>query len=233
MFGEKLVEMGTLGHETPILRHIEANSVYVKLFKTAFAEQAGKISFETIGMAIAAFQRTLASGRSAYDSFASGKMSAMSAAARRDLKLFISARMKCNQCHLPPFFTNATRQPKFHNTGLYNVDGVGGFPGPDQGLSSETGKRLDICKFRTPTLRNVQVTGRYMHDGSIKTLNEVIDHYAAGGRAVSNDAASPLRSGLIRGFSISKSERRELVAFLLRLMDQSFLADARFQTPFR
>jgi cytochrome c peroxidase len=151
MFGEKLVEMGTLGHETPVLRHIEANSVYVKLFKTAFAEQAGKISFETIGMAIAAFQRTLASGRSAYDSFASGKMSAMSAAARRDLKLFISARMKCNQCHLPPFFTNATRQPKFHNTGLYNVDGVGGFPGPDQGLSSETGKRLDICKFRTPT----------------------------------------------------------------------------------
>ena len=233
MFGEKPVEMGALGHETPILRHIESNSVYEKLFETAFAEKAGKISFETVGMAIAAFQRTLASGRSAYDSFAAGKIGAMSVAARRGLKLFTSKRMKCDQCHIPPFFTDATRQAKFYNTGLYNVDGVGGLPGRDQGLFNETGKRRDIGKFRTPTLRNVQVTGPYMHDGSIKTLNEVIDHYAAGGRAELNGAASPLRSGLIQGFRISKSERRELLAFLMSLTDQSFLAAARFRTPFR
>jgi cytochrome c peroxidase len=233
MFGENPVEMGTLGHETPVLRHIEANSVYVKLFKTAFAEQAGKISFETIGKAIAAFQRTLVSGRSAYDKFAAGQNNALSAAARRGQKLFVSERMKCSQCHVPPFFTDATRQPKFHNTGLYNLDGIGGLPGKDQGLANETGNTRDIGKFRTPTLRNVQVSAPYMHDGSIATLAEVIDHYAAGGRAAQNGAASPLRSELIRGFRITKSERRELVAFLESLTDQAFLTEPRFQTPFR
>jgi len=233
MFGENPVEMGTLGHETPVLRHIEANSVYVKLFRQAFPERAGKISFDTIGRAIAAFQRTLISGRSAYDRFVAGQPDALSDAARRGLKLFTSKRLNCSQCHVPPFFTDAIGQAAFHNTGLYNVDGAGGLPGTDQGLSNETGQKDDIGKFRTPTLRNVQVTGPYMHDGSIATLSDVVDHYAAGGRAALKGAASPLRSQLVPGFSITASERRDLVAFLENLTDQSFLSEPRLQSPFR
>lgn len=236
MFGEDPIEMGTLGHEVPVLTHIRSNSVYLNLFQTAFPGRSSTaddaVSFETIGLAIAAFQRTIISGNSAYDRFTAGNRTALSGAAQRGLRLFKSNRFKCSVCHVPPFFTDATSKIRFHNTGLYNVDGAGGLPGTDQGLANETSK-ADTGRFRTPTLRNISVTAPYMHDGSITSLKAVIDHYAAGGRAALGGNASPLRSPLIRGFSISPAERRDLIAFLESLTDKTFLAEPRYSTPYR
>lgn len=79
----------------------------------------------------------------------------------------------------------------FHNTGLYDLDGKGAYPAPNTGLLEHTGRPEDMGRFRAPTLRNVEVTAPYMHDGSIATLDEVIDHYAAGGRTI---AAGPPES---------------------------------------
>lgn len=70
----------------------------------------------------------------------------------------------------------------YHNTGLYNLDGEGAYPEENTGLFDMTGERRDMVRFRAPTLRNIAVTAPYMHDGSIDTLDEVIDHYARGGR---------------------------------------------------
>lgn len=238
MFGENPVEMGTLGHEVPVLTHIRSNSIYRQLFQSAFPQEAkatsDAISFATIGRAIAAFQRTIVSGDTAYDKFAAGDRSALSVAARRGFELFMSARMKCSACHVPPFFTDAAGgEAHFHNTGLYNVDGNGRLPGTDQGLANETNRPTDIGRFRTPTLRNIAATAPYMHDGSLATLDDVLDHYAAGGRAARRGKPSPLRSRLVAGFNLLASERRDLIAFLEGLTDRAFLAEPRYRTPYR
>jgi len=75
---------------------------------------------------------------------------------------------------------------EFFNTGLYNIDGTGGYPVTNVGLYEFTGDPRDMGRFRAPTLKNIAVTSPYMHDGSIATLDEVIDHYAAGGRTVAD-----------------------------------------------
>ena len=83
-------------------------------------------------------------------------------------------------------------------------------------------------RFRAPTLRNVALTAPYMHDGSIATLGEVVDHYAAGGRRSDN----PFKSPSLRCFRLSAGEKRDLVAFLDSLTDRSFVTDPRFADPF-
>jgi cytochrome c peroxidase len=85
--------------------------------------------------------------------------------------------------------------------------------------------------FKAPTLRNVAVTAPYMHDGSIATLDEVLDHYAAGGRG--GGIGNPYKSGFVRGFELSAEERRDLLEFLRSLTDEKFLRDPRFSDPWK
>src|SRR6185295_9920514 len=108
---------------------------------------------------------------------------AVSPAAQRGLTLFLSERLECFHCHGGFNFSDSVdhaRLPEperaFHNTGLYNLDGKGAYPATDRGLLTITGNAADMGRFKAPTLRNVAVTAPYMHDGSIPTLEEVIDH---------------------------------------------------------
>lgn len=229
LFSETPVEMGTRGHETPVLLHISSNAVYRELFEGAFPAQPAPINFDNITRAIAAFQRTLISRDSPYDRFAAGDRNALSPEARQGLALFTGERAKCSQCHQPPHFTDQ----RFHNTGLYNADGTGDLPGTDKGLANETGQTADTGRFRTPTLRNITVTAPYMRDGSITSLGDVIAHYAAGGQAAVGAKPSPRRSPLVAGFKISEAEKRHLLRFLESLTDERFLTKPELQTPFR
>lgn len=234
LFGTDPVEMGSLGHEKAIVDLISSNSVYRELFAKSFPDTDGKIDFEAIGKAIAAFQRTLISARSPFDRYRyGGDERAISAAAKRGEALFFGDRLKCGQCHQAPHFTDATSSPKYHNTGLYNVGGTGRLPGRDQGLFDVSKVPQDVGRFRTPSLRNIAVTAPYMHDGSLGTLSDVIEHYMAGGKAAQNGTPSPLRSRLIRGFKLTDEEKAELIAFLDALTDREFLNDPRFSSPFR
>ena len=96
---------------------------------------------------------------------------------------------------------------------------------------------VDVGKFKAPTLRNIALTAPYMHDGSIATLDEVIDHYAAGGRTIAQGPFAgvgrdhPNRSGILRGFPLTPAERQDLVAFLESLTDEALLRDPRFSNP--
>ncbi len=229
LFSENPVEMGTRGHEAPVLLHIASNAVYRDLFKRAFRETPPRITFTNITRAIAAFQRNIISLDSAYDRFMAGITMALSPSARSGLALFTSERTGCARCHSPPHFTDQ----RFHNTGLYNVDGIGGLPGTDQGLANETGRSEDTGRFRTPTLRNIAVTAPYMHDGSLASLSDVIAHYAAGGRAAIRSAPSPRRSAYVTGFELSEHEKKDLIRFLESLTDHQFLNDPALMTPFR
>jgi cytochrome c peroxidase len=92
-------------------------------------------------------------------------------------------------------------------------------------------------RFRVPTLRNIAVTAPYMHDGSIATLDEVLDHYASGGRTIpsgpyaGNGSANPLKSPFMVGFTLTEQERADVLAFFESLTDRDFLSDPRFADP--
>ncbi|MEZ4474891.1 MAG: c-type cytochrome [bacterium] len=195
--------------------------------------------------ALAAFQRTLISGRSPYDrATRSGEAGVMSPEAWRGEALFFSEDLECFHCHGSFGFTDSAIHAgttfveiAFHNTGLYNIDGEGAYPPEDTGLRSVTERDADMGRFRAPTLRNIAVTAPYMHDGSIETLAEVIAHYAAGGRHLEagpyagDGSQSPLRSEFVNGFTITPAEQADLIAFLESLTDEAFLADPRFANP--
>jgi cytochrome c peroxidase len=190
--------------------------------------------------ALASFERTLISGASPYDRWAyGGQADALTAEERAGARLFYSRRLRCFRCHSGFNFSgpvvyegSEAAEARFHNTGLYNQDGRGAYPPPNTGVHRHSGRLEDMGKFRAPTLRNIALTAPYMHDGSIATLEAVIDHYAAGGRARSaaRDAGrldpDPATDALVGGFELTTEQRGELVAFLHALTDESFVRKA-------
>jgi cytochrome c peroxidase len=245
LFGEHPVEMGLSGLEAKMLASLAAAPGYRDDFSRAFPGQADPISLHNMTAAIASFERTLISGRSPYDAYRNQQNpQAISASARRGEELFFDERTECFHCHGGFNFTEtvdfagkAIAEIEFFNTGLYNVDGKGRYPAPNEGVFSVSGVPADMGRFRAPTLRNIAVTAPYMHDGSIATLSGVIDHYAAGGRTIATGpragvgAANPHKSSFIKGFKLTAAEKRDLIAFLESLTDQTFLTDARFRDP--
>jgi cytochrome c peroxidase len=173
----------------------------------------------------------LISGNSAYDRWAYGAQSdALNKDQRAGARLFFSQRLSCFRCHAgfnfsgPVVYEGAEEQEgRFHNTGLYNEDGSGGYPEPNTGVHRHSGNTEDMGKFRAPTLRNIALTAPYMHDGSIATLGDAVDHYAAGGRARYAHPDSNRIDPLMKGFELSPQERSQLIAFLHALTDESFV----------
>jgi cytochrome c peroxidase len=153
--------------------------------------------------------------------------------------------LECHHCHTGFNFSDSTRHintgfvsTPFHNTGLYNLDGQGSYPRGNTGVFELTGKENDMGRFRAPSLRNVALTAPYMHDGSVATLQEVINLYAAGGRNITegefagDGRRNPHKSGFVSGFNISDQSKADLVAFLESLTDERFIQNPRFSDPF-
>ncbi|WP_224245506.1 methanobactin export MATE transporter MbnM [Hyalangium gracile] len=242
LFGTEPVELGFADREEELLERLRGDAELVGRFAEAFPQKAEPVVLSSITHALASFQRALLSGNSPYDRYVyRGESNALSESAKRGMELFMSERLECNHCHSGFNFMDAsasvltdTPVQAFHNTGLYNEDGEGAYPTVDPGVIELTGKDSDMGRFRASSLRNVAVTAPYMHDGSIATLSEVIDHYAAGGRArmIQGGQLSPLQSGFVRGFTLTQEERADLLAFLEALTDTEFLSDPRFSDPF-
>lgn len=244
LFGEAPVELGATDS---VLERLAADDRYRRLFDEAFPEvpEDSRVTWDRVIGALATFCRTLISGRSPFDRYTYGDdPNALSPAARRGLRLFFSERLECFHCHGGFNFTQSSVHSDtpfeasfFHNTGLYDVDGRGGYPDVDRGVYDATGRPTDMGRFRAPTLRNVEVSGPYAHDGSVGTLEEVIANYERGGRRVAtgpwagDGADNPFKSGFVSGFSLTDSERADLLAFLRSLTDESFLSDPRFSDP--
>jgi cytochrome c peroxidase len=244
MFGVDPPELGLSGQEEELLRRLRADAWYQRMFRVVFPGESEPITIANVTRAIAAFERTLLTFNSPYDRYIRGDRTAMSASAVRGLELFNSERLECYHCHSGFNFsdstntaTSAPRDASFHNNGLYNIDGMGGYPAPNRGVFEITHRPEDMGRFRAPSLRNVELTAPYMHDGSIPTLEAVIDHYAAGGRRIESGpyagdgSSSPLKSDLVRGFTLTAQEKEDLLAFLRALTDWDFVRDPRFQDP--
>jgi cytochrome c peroxidase len=221
--------MGIKGNESTIVSRIAQDPADARMFHEAFPSDP--LSLPTIVKAIASFERTLISANSPLDRYLyRDDRAALSPAAQRGMSLFFSERLACAHCHTgfnlsgPTVHDGSeTAAPAFHNTGLYNVDGHGAYPSIDRGLFDATHTAADMGRFRAPTLRNIAVTGPYMHDGSIPTLGEVIGHYASGG------LKSPFKSPRLKGFQITTAEVEDVVAFLNSLTDQEFLTDPKLR----
>ena len=243
LLNENPVELGVAGNEERVLARLRAAARYRALFAKAFPEPAEPIALDNIIKALACFVRTLVSGDSAYDRLVYlDERAGMPPSALRGMRLFFSRRMRCSECHSGFNFSGPVRHagqrdspPSFHNTGLYNLEGRGLYPGDNLGLREFTGHVEDTGRFRAPTLRNIELTAPYMHDGSVATLQDVLEHYAVGGRgagAPSPAIENPYTSPLVAGFALTERERADLVSFLHSLTDRSFVADPRFASPF-
>ena len=246
MFGDNPIELG-LDSEAELVANLAVEPLYADLFAAAFPDEAEPLTAPNVVYALSAFQRTLISGRSAFDRwFYDGDDDAVDEAAKRGYQLFNSHPAECFHCHVNFNFTDtayyegaSSWDVRFHNTGLYNVDGEGAYPAIDTGLVEITMVPGDMGHFRVPTLRNIAVTAPYMHDGSIATLGEVLDHYAAGGRTIADGpnagigSESPLRSSFVPGFELDAQDRADLLAFLASLTDDAFLTDPALADPWQ
>ena len=237
MFNEHPIELGLKGREAEVVSRLSEQADDRAMFRAAFPDDLSPVTLPNIVKAIAAFERTLVSGDSPLDRYLyRDDRRAMSAPALRGMKAFFSRRLRCGECHGsfnlsgPVDFEGAVKADAsvtlvFHNTGLYDVDGRGAYPAIDRGLFDLTERKADMGRFRAPTLRNIAVTAPYMHDGSVRTLEAAIAHYAIGGKP------SPFRSDRVRGFLTSPGEKADLVAFLESLTDRGFLSNPAFAAP--
>lgn len=246
MFGDEPVELGLHNIDGVWQQRFRDDPGYEEMFQRAFPEADTLVTFEQVTRALASFERTLISGNSDFDRYTyRGEESAMSKSARRGMALFFSERLECFHCHGGFNFTadvdhqgNVFSSPSFHNTGLYNYDHLGSYPPDNRGLYEFTGRERDMGRFRAPTLRNIEYTAPYMHDGSIETLDGVIDHYEAGGRTVDSGpyggdgSQNPFKSPFMVGFRLTDEEREDLKNFLQSLSDPDFIDDPALSDPF-
>lgn len=245
MFGEAPVELGITGNEAKVLARLKSDVAYPRLFAAAFPTDKDPFTWSRITLALASFTRSLISSHSDFDRYTAGDTTALSPAAKRGLRLFMSERLECHHCHTGFNFSASTYwqtasvvEKPFFNTGLYNLNGAGAYPSNNTGVHSITTKPTDMGKFRPPTLRNIALTAPYMHDGSVATLEEVIRLYERGGRLIKegpnagDGRKNKYKSGFLAGFKLTDQERNDLIAFLKSLTDQQFITDPRFSDPF-
>lgn len=238
-----LIEMGHPSAQAAVAA-ISGDADYRRMFQAAYGRG---VSFEDIGRALAAFERTLVFLQSPFDRFIAGDTTALSAQARRGWALF-NGKARCVTCHPMSVANPLGTDNRFHNIGVSarTVDfeslaakalvAVREDPSlaklEELALASdlsELGRFMvskqaaDIGAFRTSQLRNIGITGPYMHDGSLQTLWDVIDHYNKGGEA------NPYLDGGMEPLALSEDEIDELVAFMFALTDDRLSAQNQAQ----
>lgn len=245
MFADHPVELGMSAKLPEIVARFEADGALMTKFVAAFPEEASPVTTKNIVAAITSFERTIISAGSPYDRYIYGDdASDFSDEAREGLQLFFSEVTECYHCHAGPLFSTAFKsayqpssEPSFINTGVYNLGGTGDYPAPNVGLVEFTGNPVDKGRIRVPTLRNLGYTAPYFHDGSAATLDEVLAHYEAGGRTITEGENAgvgkdnPYKHPLVRPFTLTEGERAALLAFLDSLNDPDFVTDPRFGPP--
>jgi cytochrome c peroxidase len=209
----------------PLLDRLGSDKDYIRLFEQAFGD--AHVTKERTANALAQFVRSLVSYRSKFDD-GMARVDSL----RDDFPNFTSQENRgkglflgnCAVCHLPRGQAAVFSMTQPRNNGLDT------FRAKDLGVGDLTFEEIDFGRFKSPSLRNVEYTGPYMHDGRFKTLEEVIDHYSTGVKA--NPNLDPRLRGPRRRPQFTRTEKASLIAFLKTLSDPQFLTDPRFANPF-
>lgn len=191
----------------PVIANLNQSSEYKILFKKAF--DTDSITSAFMFKALAHYMSCLISSESKYDQYIRGEIN-FTSSELNGLNLF---QQNCANCHTEPLFTDLS----YRNNGIgWNVSS------PDAGRFIITQINSDSLKFKVPTLRNIEVTYPYMHDGRINTLEEVIDHYASGNFHPHVDTS-------ISAISLNSTQKTDLISFLKTLTDQKFLSNSKLR----
>ncbi len=245
------IEMGLADYE-PILKIVRSDPEYQAQFKQVFGKSGKDITIDHVAKAIASFERTVVAGNSPFDQYQyGGKSDALNASQLRGLKLF-TGKGRCVSCHSIEQTQALFTDNRFHNIGVgfKRIQGNEGITASEFLKSKREGANVDVTvltqenmselgrfavtenttevgAFKTPTLRNVEVTGPYMHDGSLETLKDVVSFYNNGGREQETDPFSPFLSGGIRPLDLNKKEQKDLVEFMKALTSPEFAGLAK------
>lgn len=198
------------------IERLQAHPEYPALFCAAFGDS--RVTQDRVVKAIAQFERTFVSANSRYDRFRRGEET-FTQAEQRGFDIFRTERGDCFHCHDELFFATST----FHNTGLDSIV-------QDNGRSDVTGDPADIGKFKSMTLRNIEVSSPYMHDGRFATLEEVLHHYNEGFH--DSDDTDPLIRARLTRPPMTQGEIDTLIVFLHTLTDPDFLLNPELSNPF-
>lgn len=206
-------------------KKLQRSGLYQELFRKAFGiENSKDITRELAGKGLSQFQRILVSANSKFDR-EQRRETFFTVSEQNGFDMFFDTSRvfpdaECGHCHNWPLFaTNA-----FFNNGLDSSFNLMTFPDPGRGAVTEY--LYDNGLFRAPTLRNIELTAPYMHDGRFETLEEVLDHYASGGHP------SETRDPLIKEISLTDDQKRDVIAFLKTLTDTSYLENPDVYSPF-
>ena len=186
------------------------NPQWAELSRKAYGKEPDAWVFTR---SLGVFLKNLISAQSPYDAYLQGDTTALSADARAGRRLFFSPELKCSSCHTGPLLQGLG----FVNNGVPDTI--------DYGRGLLTLDSADFYTFPIPSLRNVALTAPYMHNGSMATLDEVLQHYARGG------AGLPYQDARITGFELSAEDARKIKAFFNSLTDSNFISDPRFRAP--
>ena len=209
---ENPIEMASEWQE--VERRLQASNEYLGLFRAAFGiETKEELNRFLVAKALAQYQRTLISANSKYDQIARGEIQ-FSPSELRGMTIFFDADIdmpngECAHCHLDPLFTTL----EYLNNGLDEAKDLNDFK--DKGRGGITKNRFQNGMFKIPSLRNIELTAPYMHDGRFETLEEVIDHYNSGGHYAEN--ANPN----VLPLHLNEQDKHDLIAFLKTLTDSS------------
>jgi cytochrome c peroxidase len=232
------VEGGLPSHE-PILEIVRDDAAYASAFNAVFGVQSDDISMEHVSKAIASFERTVVAGNSPFDRYYyAGDADAMTAEQVRGLDIFIN-KGRCVSCHSIEQTQALFTDNRFHNIGVgfKRIRGKEAETAAQFKKSKRAGADIDVAvltqqnvselgrfavtdnitevgSFKTPTIRNIDRTAPYMHDGSLATLEDVVSFYNNGGREEESDPLSGFQSGGIRPLDLTDAEIQELVAFM-------------------
>lgn len=195
---------------------------YVKRFKDAFGSG---VKSANIVKALAQFQRTLISANSRYDKYIRKENGSMLTGS--EIRGMALVNAKCRNCHAGELFTD----DGYHNNGLDKDFSNTSLDGLHQGRSRITYNLLDLGKFKTPTLRNIALTSPYMHDGRIKLLAEVIEHYNSGIKVSPTTDVLLFQNNGQAGIPLSLQDKSDIIAFLNTLTDEDFIRNTKFNKP--
>lgn len=237
---EKAVEDAFTHEQQPdlntITKYLDTTYAYSYLFKKAFGRPAAGtplVTQDKIVKAISQFIRTLISQESRYDKLVRGEADLLNDEERRGLNIFLSQDSgDCAHCHSDaPYSTLAFKQTPMRNNALDTVANVLSFT--DIGYGKVTGNASDYGKFKISTLRNIELTAPYMHDGRYSTLDQVANHYGTRDSLRNSPTVDPQMERFIKPIpDLDASQKQALIAFLKTLTDTAFINNPNFSNPF-
>jgi cytochrome c peroxidase len=211
-----------------LVTNIEMKPYYLFLFEETFGDTS--VTTEKIAFALSQFVRSLVSFNSKYDTGVATNFTNFTASENRGRGLFFSQRTNCARCHVNS--DNNGNRAIFQPSRPFNNGLDAALVNDDNGIGGVTNNQNQNGEFKVGSLRNIELTAPYMHDGRFATLEDVVEHYNSGIQNHPNLDNRLRQGGAPRRMNFSEQDKRDLIAFMLTLTDETYITQEKFSNPF-